>query len=353
MSSDVTEAIVSFLRERGAGELPHARGRSLLEHLSETAAILGRWRQPEWLQHAALLHSVYGTDAYRRQLLSDSDREVLAALAGPRTERLAYLFARTPRRPLLAGTHRWAPGVLGDPAPTRAELDALVVLHMANLAEQAAARDGSPGRWLAQLGRLAGHLADSETITLPSVFAALLHLTDEDEERARQAYRAGLAENDREQLAIAAASCPVLAEPCIHLGWSELARERLTALGAAWDKRHTYQEWLEHESRRPHPRPGRAGAAASASCATSTRCRPASAPTRSCARSPGTTQRTFPSRARSRQTPARSQTRSGHSPRSGPRPSRSSGPAIGTSRSSPSAAVATRRRAPPARSSPG
>jgi hypothetical protein len=244
VGSEDTEAILTFLRDRGAGELPHARGRSLLEHLTETAAILGRWHQPEWLRRAALLHSVYGTDAYRRRLLGESDRDAVVELAGPRAERLAHLFARTPRRGLLAGTHRWAPGVLGDPAPTRAELDALVVLHMANLAEQSAAPDGSPGRWLAELGRLAGHVIDSETITLPSVFAALLHLTAADEERARTAYRAGVATGDREQLALAAASSPVVAEPCIHLGWGELARERLTALGVAWDKRRTYEEWL-------------------------------------------------------------------------------------------------------------
>src|SRR5579859_2255226 len=137
------EAVTEFLRAHGAAELPHAHGRSLLEHLLGTATILSRWGAPEALQAAALLHSVYGTDAYRHQLLERARRDDVRAVAGEEAERLAHLFAMTPRAPLFAGTHRWA----RSDVVTRAELDALVLLHMANLAEQARSPDGSPGRW--------------------------------------------------------------------------------------------------------------------------------------------------------------------------------------------------------------
>ncbi len=101
-------ALVAFLDSGGAAELGHGRGRTLLDHLVETHSILRRWGQPAWLQHAALIHSVYGTEAFHPQLVSLSRRDQVAAVAGTAAERLAYLFSVTPRRPLLAGTHLWA-----------------------------------------------------------------------------------------------------------------------------------------------------------------------------------------------------------------------------------------------------
>ncbi len=98
-------ALIEFLRAEGAGELRHGAGRTLLEHLVGTYDVVRRWGQPTWLQHAALLHSVYGTDIYGPQLLTRRDQ--LRDLAGPQAERLAYLFSMTPRGPLLAGSYTW------------------------------------------------------------------------------------------------------------------------------------------------------------------------------------------------------------------------------------------------------
>jgi hypothetical protein len=94
-------------------------------------------------------------------------RNDVAAVAGVRAERLAYLFATTPRGPLLAGTHRWARDLptrsiagaresVAEPVATSEELDALVLVHMANLAEHTQAADGSPGCWLVRLSELPG-----------------------------------------------------------------------------------------------------------------------------------------------------------------------------------------------------
>ena len=91
------------METEGAGEMRHGAGRSLLDHLLETYAIVLRWGQPEWLAHAALLHSAYGTDRYREQLLPLSQRSQVSELAGARAERIAYLFSAVPRGPLLAG----------------------------------------------------------------------------------------------------------------------------------------------------------------------------------------------------------------------------------------------------------
>jgi aspartyl/asparaginyl beta-hydroxylase (cupin superfamily) len=256
---DTAQAIVVFLRSRGAANLPHARGRSLLEHLIETAAIVRRWGQPPWLGHAALLHSVYGTDAYGRRLLSLEQREEAAKVAGRRAERLAYLFGVTPRGPLLAGTYRWAHGT----EASRDELDCVVLLHMANLADQACEADGSPGHWLNRLREIAELLIDSDVIELPLLVADLATCTDDEERGARAAYLTGLADRDAElrasRLALAAAACPVLAEPCVWLSalswsrgdptsaksWAQQAQRRLNRLGTAWDKRLTLAEWDE------------------------------------------------------------------------------------------------------------
>ena len=69
------EVLIEFLRSEGAEESRHGGGRTLLDHLVETYNVVRRWRQPPWLQHAALLHSVYGTDVYHRQLVPLSRRE--------------------------------------------------------------------------------------------------------------------------------------------------------------------------------------------------------------------------------------------------------------------------------------
>lgn len=266
-TDDRRVAIIDLLRSHGAHELVHAAGRTLLDHLRETNALLARWNQPAWLQHAALIHSVYGTDAYGRQLLPLTARGDLAAVAGERAERLAYLFCMTPRGPLLAGTHRWAPRISAgstdaESPPTREELDALVLLHMANLAEQARQGDGSPRRWLSRLGELGELLRDAEGLTVPPFVAGLSSFSADEESQVLAAYRDALARGDDPvaragRFGLAASLCPVIAEPCVWLAhgsrasgdsalwreWAAHGRDRLWALGTPWDKRLSFEEW--------------------------------------------------------------------------------------------------------------
>jgi len=267
------DRLITFLRAEGAGYYGHGAGRTLLDHLVGTYEIAGRWEQPSWLQHAALIHSIYGTEAYRRRLIPLSRRREVSALAGECAERLAYLFAVTPRRLLAAGTYRWAPGLVAPsgsrsaetsaaPHATADELDALVLLHLANLAEQARAPDGSPGTWLGDLRDLAEVVFDSDAVTPPLFVATLAGFSKADESACRAAYRDGLSQIDparrAERLAMAAATCPVVGEPCVWLAyearrrgelaaareWAHTAQRRLLGLGASWDKRLRFDEWL-------------------------------------------------------------------------------------------------------------
>jgi aspartate beta-hydroxylase len=266
-SSERADAIIAFLQRAGAARMGHGAGRALLDHLIGTYGVVRRWGQPPWLQHAALIHSVYGTDTYDRRLLSYGARDELAAIAGADAERLAFLFSVTPRRPLFAGTHLWARDLPlrasgnGDSPPSRAELDALVLLHMANLAEQARSADGSPGRWLVSVRDLGEHVVDSEAIVPPAFTALLAAFSPEQESLTRGAYVGALdgpSEARPDALALAAATCPVIPEPCAWLAhlslrrgedgaaqaWAGQARRRLTALGTPWDKRLAFDEWL-------------------------------------------------------------------------------------------------------------
>ena len=163
-----------------------------------------------------------------------------------------------------------------DPPASRDECDALIVLHMGNLAEQAQARDGSPGVWLARLRELAELVIASDAVTLPLFIAELATFTAADEARTRELYRAGLAEGDDletrcNRLAVAAATCAVVAEPCIWLAhishcrqdaagaiwWARAAQRRLRKLGTTWDKRLTFGEWGQLARRLERSRRGR------------------------------------------------------------------------------------------------
>jgi aspartate beta-hydroxylase len=274
--------VIDFLRSEGAGDLGHAGARTLLAHLVGSYEIARRWEQSTVIAHAALVHSVYGTDVYARRLLPLTRRHELITLVGEQAERLAYLFAVTPRDPLFAGTHSWlrdtpqrsvgdAGGATESPA-SRDESDALIVLHMVNLAEQARARDGRPGVWLAKLRDLAEVVIASDAVTLPVFLAELATFTATDEEHLRDLYRAGLAvdkdlDERRNRLALAAATCPVVPEPCVWLAhlsrcrhdapgatwWARAAQRRLLNLGTVWDKRLTFGEWGQLARRLERP----------------------------------------------------------------------------------------------------
>ncbi len=266
--------LVAFLQVSGADGFAHARGRTLLDHLIGTRDILARWRQPEWVQRAALMHSVYGTDSYQPQLLALSKRAELSEIAGERAERLAYLFCTIPRRRLFDTAAPHAPTSEPQSTPAgadrphaelvnREEIDELMVLHMANLAEQARAKDHSPGTWLTRVAKMGRALA-GERMEMPRTLAQRLSLLCvEDEEMIRNAYRASLAElgdptgGAERRLAQAVVACPVIPEPCLWLAyialhredwassewWTAKGRERLKELGTTWDKRLDYEQW--------------------------------------------------------------------------------------------------------------
>jgi aspartate beta-hydroxylase len=267
----------AFLQEKGADEFPHGHGRSLYDHLMGTEAILRRWTQPEWVCNAGALHSIYGTDVYRRQLVPAERRPEVQALVGPKAERLAYLFGIVSRRDLFRqlDSGSCVPGEgLEVSARGRAttssehlsseDIGALLVLYMANEIEQACAPDGSPALCLANLSRMS-LLARPALAAVPPIFDTCRQaLSRDDELAARNAYLVGLAamSTDRltaiHQLTQAWDLCPWVGEPGVWLAYLQLqqgdyaaaiastgrAREVCFRWGTAWDKRLSGEQWL-------------------------------------------------------------------------------------------------------------
>ncbi len=267
---------VEFLRGAGADRFAHAHGRVLWQHLIGTREILRRWLQPAWLQDAGALHSIYATDVYQEQLVSLSRRDEARAAVGARAERLAYLFCALSRQHFfeLVNAHEDLPADslrvkqrFSDSDAlegiSRAEACHLLLIHMANEAEQAQAPSGEPGLWLARVSRMGSRLSAAEAILPPLFDSCTSVVTPEGEKTARHAYLASLdalpdIDAATSHVASAVAACPWIAEPralraylALRKGatadarlWTAGARKTLIALGTSWDKRLDYHDWL-------------------------------------------------------------------------------------------------------------
>ena len=266
-------SLIESLQSFGAGAVQHGNGRSLLEHLRGTARIVGSWQQPESVQRAALFHSIYGTDTYRQRALPLEDRARLQATIGDEAERLVYLFCVLSREdlrrclrkgqargPLTVRQHASADVEVLAPRETFA----LVILHMANLAEQSRNPGGAPAPWLAAFCRLAGFLR-REDGTVPALLSTgFVSIDDAAEELLLSRYaeavrglRADLATAEAELHACSKA-VPWIAEPHAWLAYAawiagdrEGRRQHLTRanaaferLGTSWDKRLEIDQWF-------------------------------------------------------------------------------------------------------------
>jgi len=96
LTGTTQEAIEAFLRDRGAGEMPHPGG-TLLEHLLRVQRLLAEWDADPAVRTAGLCHATYGTDGFAPALLPLTERATLVALIGEPAEALVYLYASCDR----------------------------------------------------------------------------------------------------------------------------------------------------------------------------------------------------------------------------------------------------------------
>ncbi len=92
---------LDFLLGRPGVRAPHSGG-TLIEHLLAVHDKLKAWGSREALCQAGLYHSVYGTDNFRQQTVSMSERPAVSAVIGEEAERLAYGFCMLNTRAFLA-----------------------------------------------------------------------------------------------------------------------------------------------------------------------------------------------------------------------------------------------------------
>jgi hypothetical protein len=105
----MTDPAVAFLREHNV-EVGHS-GRTLLDHLLGTRALLEAWGQREALCLAGLFHSVYGTESFRKTTIPTDLRPRVQALIGDEAEALAWLFGVLENRAFLSDLHPEVPRV--------------------------------------------------------------------------------------------------------------------------------------------------------------------------------------------------------------------------------------------------
>lgn len=135
----------AFLAEVGACDTGHT-GRSLFDHLQGTCELLQAWRADEDVAVAGLFHSIYGTTAFKKQLLlASQDRPRLRELIGVRAEALVHLFSAELRPAAFARRGGFPAGYVDalqsagvEPADAAQMMQALVEIECANLVEQSA-----------------------------------------------------------------------------------------------------------------------------------------------------------------------------------------------------------------------
>ena len=122
---EAEEILAEFLKEIGANKKPHKTG-TLADHLIRVFHILKSVGANDILAVAGGLHSVYGTNAYKKACLSKESTKV-KELFGPEVDRLVRLFSSIDR-----------PKVLENPDGSLNDLDLFLMrsLECANLYDQ-------------------------------------------------------------------------------------------------------------------------------------------------------------------------------------------------------------------------
>jgi len=105
-------------------------GRTLGEHLVNTYDDLIRMGADEEVALAGGLHSIYGTNSFKKVTLSPEHRPVIAGLFGERAEQLAWDFSRI-NRP--AGLENGDVRDYKTGEKLEVDLDALRLIEVANL----------------------------------------------------------------------------------------------------------------------------------------------------------------------------------------------------------------------------
>lgn len=132
---------IDLLRQCGATRRSHS-GRTLFDHLLGTYELLRRWGNPSTVCLGGLFHSIYGTNRFRHESLSEKERPRLRSLIGNEAEKLAWDFCHVDRpTAIIAAIRRSGDKSFSGTAPVFSGSDdpdwiALAEIEVANLLEQ-------------------------------------------------------------------------------------------------------------------------------------------------------------------------------------------------------------------------
>jgi hypothetical protein len=108
-------------------------GRTLGEHLVNTYDDLLRMGAEEDVALGGGLHSIYGTNAFKKVTVTPEQRPIIQGLFGERAERLAWLFSRVNRPRGLEDGHPLDYETKRPLAMTEQDFEDLQMIEVANL----------------------------------------------------------------------------------------------------------------------------------------------------------------------------------------------------------------------------
>ena len=90
--SAMQSSLDSILITKGISKIAHS-GRTLSDHLEGTAMLLISWQSEAQIVTAGRYHSIYGTKAFNRSLLTSTDRSMVSQHIGSYAESLIWSFS--------------------------------------------------------------------------------------------------------------------------------------------------------------------------------------------------------------------------------------------------------------------
>ncbi len=134
--------MTNFIRSIGADDVEHSE-RTYLAHAIGVHNDMRTWGCDDDLCHAALFHSIYGTELFQRFTLPLERRRDVRELVGETAERIAYLNCAMDRTKFDAAIFQiGGPYLIGDRFTgedvelSPDEFDGLVTLHLCDWLEQ-------------------------------------------------------------------------------------------------------------------------------------------------------------------------------------------------------------------------
>jgi hypothetical protein len=135
-------AMIDFLRGLGTEDVQHSGDKGFLAHLVAVFRDMEAWGGDRDLCRAALFHSIYGTELFRRWSLPIDRRDDVRAVIGERAERIAFVNCMMDRASFDAllesdGPFRLRHRETGETLElSRQDYDDLVRLHLCDWLEQ-------------------------------------------------------------------------------------------------------------------------------------------------------------------------------------------------------------------------